>query len=179
MQLRSAFSQQRLLTDGADVFRCPSLQVRMLTPAISDLVTACLRHVRTGRRVDAHLDLLKQFCVVVASKTRPGHRPLIDHLVASGAITSMLHLLLEILDGPNCAGALRERVIELCLLQPYHLQDMIKLGGLARLMRPLRAAFQSERDALRRLALTTLESWADSLNPTFLEPKIKVRLAPV
>jgi hypothetical protein len=55
------------------------------------------------------------------------------------------------------------------------MQDMIKLAGLGKLMRPLLLAFQSDRDSLRSLALATLESWADSLNPTFLEPKLKAR----
>jgi hypothetical protein len=147
----------------------------MLTPAISDLVNACLHRIRVSRDFNGVLDLLKLCCKVVAQNQKDGHRPLIDHFVASGTITAMLYLLLEVLEGPNCSGCLRNSVVELCLLLPYHLKDMIKLAGLSKLMKPLSLAFQSDEDDLRRTALLTLEKWADSLNPSFLEPKIKVR----
>jgi hypothetical protein len=148
----------------------------MLTPAISDFVNACLHRIKVSRSVHRILDLLKLCCKVVAQNQKDGHRPLIDHFVASGTITAMLYLLLEVLEGPNCSSSLQNSVVELCLLLPYHLADMIKLAGLSKLMKPLVLAFQSDQDDLRRLALLTLERWADSLNPSFLEPKIKVRL---
>ena len=53
------------------------------------------------------------------------------------------------------------------------LQDMIKLAGFAKLMRPLQLAFAAESRSLKHRALQTLDCWADSLNPTFLEPKLK------
>jgi hypothetical protein len=146
----------------------------MLTPAISDFVNACLHRIKVGRSFHRILDLLKLCCKVVAQNQKDGHRPLIDHFIASGNITAMLYLLLEILEGPNCSGSLQNSVVELCLLLPYHLADIIRHAGLSKLMKPLVLAFQSDKDDLRRLALLTLERWADSLNPSFLEPKIKV-----
>lgn len=152
------------------------VQLDALTPTISDLVSGCLHHIRTSRCFDGYLIILKQFCKVISLKSHQGHRNLIDHLVNSQKVVTMLYLLLDILEGPSCGGLLKERVVELCLMQPYHLQDMIKLAGLGKLMKPLLLAFQSESDSLRGLALVTLESWADSLNPSFLEPKLKVRI---
>jgi hypothetical protein len=98
------------------------VQLDALTPTLSDLVSGCLHHIKTRHRFEGYLIVLKHFCAVISAKAWAGHRALIDHLVASQKVVTMLYLLLDILEGPNCGGRLRDQVVELCLMQPYHLQ---------------------------------------------------------
>lgn len=68
-------------------------------------------------------------------------------------------------------------VVELCLIMPARLSDLLSV--LPKLMLPLLKALQSNAHSLVNLGLRTLEYWVDSLNPEFLEPAMAQVVEPL
>lgn len=99
------------------------MQLDALTPALSDLIAACLAALRHQRRAQPYLALLRAVCTIVPqSKQLAGHEACMEHLVRSQLVPEMLHLLLAIVDAAECDRALREEALELCLVQPVNLR---------------------------------------------------------
>jgi hypothetical protein len=150
------------------------VQVHPLIPVLHNMLSTCLKKIRALPDFDRYLAVLRQACRAIALKSIPFHRNLIDHLVDSGIVSDLMNLLFDILEGPNCSCKLQDHVVQLLLQLPCHLSDLIKLSVLSRLTKPLLLAFQSKSQDVNTLAFSVLELWTDSLNPSFLEPRMQV-----
>eukprot|EP00884_Botryococcus_braunii_P021985 jgi/Botrbrau1/8470/Bobra.0237s0087.1 len=166
----------KLLTLFFDALGKMPIMEKVLEPVFIKLVQASLKHVVEAKEKQGYLEMMVALFRTLNAPYSPTPAKFDRLYILFGSGTTnpsmvgpVLTTMRALLDGP-CGPRHHAALLELCLIMPARLQDMLQYLPL--MMKPVVGALRAG-DELVSQALRSLEHWVDSLNPEFLEPAMQ------